>query len=68
MDCNAQGPCDKGKTGGMVPITPSAEDQKMLEDIAQNVVLKRWAKRCGKKCADEWNATIGKIVGMTATE
>ena len=68
MDCNANGPCDKGEPGGMVPVTPTAEDQKMLKDIAQNVVLKRWAKRCGKKCADEWNATIGKIVGMSATE
>ncbi len=68
MDCNAAGPCDKGDPGGMVPITPSADDQKMLKDIAQNVVLKRWAKRCGKACADEWNATIGKVVGMTAAE
>lgn len=68
MDCNANGPCDAGEPGGMVPVTPSAEDQKMLKDIAQNVVLKRWAKRCGKKCADEWNATIGKVVGMTASE
>lgn len=68
MDCNAAGPCDKGEPGGMVPITPSDEDQTMLKDIAQNVVLKRWAKRCGKKCADEWNETIGKVVGMTATE
>lgn len=68
MDCNAAGPCDKGEVGGMVPITPSADDQKMLADIAQNIVLKRWAKRCGKECADEWNATIGKVVGMTASE
>ena len=68
MDCNAQGPCDKGKPGGMVPVTPSAEDQAMLKDIAKNVVLKRWAKRCGKKCADEWSATVGKVGGMTAKE
>jgi len=68
MDCNAAGPCDKGKPGGMVPITPSAADQAKLKDIAQNVVLKRWAKRCGAKCAAEWNATVGKIVGMTASE
>ena len=68
MDCNAAGPCDKGETGGMVPITPSAADQAMLADIAQNVVLKRWAKRCGKACAEEWNSTIGKIVGMKAVE
>jgi len=66
MDCNASGPCDKGEPGGMVPITPSAEDQAMLKDISENFVLKRWAQRCGQTCADEWNATVGAIVGMTA--
>ncbi len=66
MDCNASGPCEKGEPGGMIPITPSAEDQAMLKDISQNFVLKRWAQRCGQACADEWNATVGKIVGMTA--
>ncbi len=66
MDCNASGPCDKGKPGGMVPVTPKGEDQKLLKDIAVNFVLKRWAKRCGKKCAEEWNATIGKVVGLRA--
>jgi len=68
MDCNASGPCDKGEPGGMIPITPSAADQAKLKDIAENVVLKRWAKRCGSACAAEWNDTIGKIVGMTAAE
>ena len=68
MDCNASGPCAKGEPGGMVPIMPTAADQAMLKDIAKNVVLKRWAKRCGKACADEWNATIGKAIGVTASE
>jgi TRAP-type C4-dicarboxylate transport system substrate-binding protein len=68
MDCNASGPCDKGTPGGMVPITPSAADQKLLKDIAENVVIKRWAKRCGKECAAEWTATVGKVVGMSAVD
>lgn len=68
MDCNAAGPCDKGKTGGMVPITPTAADQAMLKEIANEIVVKRWAKRCGAKCTAEWNATIGKVVGITAKE
>ncbi len=68
MDCNAAGPCDKGETGGMVPITPTAADQAMLKKIAQDVVVKRWAKRCGAACTAEWNATVGKVVGITASE
>ena len=56
-----------GEPGGMVPITPTAEDQALLADIVENVVLKRWAERCGAECAAEWNETVGKVVGMTAT-
>ena len=72
MDCNASGPCkDKDgndlPTGGMIPIEPTAKDKAKLKDVVENFVLKRWADRCGtQKCVDEWNATIGKISGMTA--
>jgi TRAP-type C4-dicarboxylate transport system substrate-binding protein len=67
MDCNASGPC-KTPTGGMVPIEPTAADKAKLKSVVENFVLKRWAKRCGtQKCIDEWNATIGKISGMTAS-
>ena len=51
----------------MIPITPSAADQAMIEDIVENVVLKRWAKRCGARCAEEWNAPLGTIVDMPAS-
>ena len=67
MDCNASGPCD-GPVGGMIPIEPTAADKAKLKSIVENFVLKRWAKRCGtQKCVDEWNATIGKLAGVTAS-
>ncbi|MGB7304460.1 MAG: transporter, partial [Burkholderiaceae bacterium] len=66
MDCNAAGPCEKGKPGGMVPIEPSDADKAQLNGIVQDFVLARWAKRCGEACAKEWNETVGKVVGMTA--
>jgi len=73
MDCNASGPCKDPSgtkdlpTGGMIPIEPTDKDKAILKDVVENFVLKRWAKRCGtQKCVDEWNATIGKISGMTA--
>ena len=50
----------------MVGDEDTPADQKKVADIAENFVLKRWAQRCGQKCADEWNATVGKIVGLTA--
>lgn len=68
MNCNASGPCKSGEPGGMVAVEPSAADKAQLESIVNDFVLKRWAKRCGKACADEWNSTVGKVLGMTASE
>lgn len=66
MDCNANGPCPLGEPGGMVPVEASAEDQAQLKSIVQDFVLKRWSKRCGQACAQEWNDTVGKVVGVEA--
>ena len=66
LTCNAAGPCEWGEPGGMTPIEPSAEDQAKLKDIVENFVLKRFAERCGKACAEEWNATMGDIAGVKA--
>lgn len=66
LACNASGPCPWGEPGGMTPIVPSAADQAKLKDIVENFVLKRFADRCGKACAEEWNATMGEIAGVKA--
>jgi TRAP-type C4-dicarboxylate transport system substrate-binding protein len=54
--------CISGKKGKMteVPVT-SADERKRREVLA--VVLKNWQQRCGAKCVDSWNQTIGKIPG-----
>lgn len=52
--------------GGMTLVKPSAEDLKIRDKIANDVVLARWAERCGKECADNWNATAGAVLGMKA--
>ncbi len=66
MDCNASGPCELGEPGGMIPVPPSDADQAKVKDIVENFVLKRFAERCGKACAEEWNSTIGEIAGVKA--
>ena len=66
MDCNAKGPCPFGKPGGMKPVEPSAADTAQLKSIVKDFVLKRFAKRCGKECAEQWNATVGKVAGIQA--
>jgi len=55
-----------GEVGGMTPVAPSSADQAKLKDIVENVVLKRFAERCGRACAEEWNATMGDIAGLKA--
>ena len=60
------GKCRFGETGKIKLVVPNAEDSKKLKQVAQDYVLASWAKRCGAKCVKEWNATIGKVVGLTA--
>lgn len=65
--CGTTGPCPYGEPGGMVPVEFSDEEQDKLKDLVGEYVLNRWAERCGtQQCVDEWNETVGSIVGMTA--
>ena len=50
----------------MTLVEPSAADLALRDTIATDVVLARWAERCGAECADNWNATVGPILGLTA--
>jgi hypothetical protein len=68
MQCNAKGPCPYGEPGGMTPVELNDDDKKLLNKVVTEVVLPRFAKRCGAKCAKEWNATIGKVAGVEAPE
>lgn len=64
------GTCSEGDPGGMKKVEPTAADDAKRKEVLETVVLKRWAERCaekfGEKCIDDWNATIGKIAGVTA--
>lgn len=63
--CNTDGPCSKGDPAGLVAVELN-DDDKARTKKAVGVVLERWAKRCGSKCAAEWNDTIGKVMGYEA--
>ncbi|MEM0991010.1 MAG: TRAP transporter substrate-binding protein [Pseudomonadota bacterium] len=66
LSCIADGECAWGENGGLVPVPMSDDDNVMIKDIVENVVLKRFAERCGRACAEEWNATMGEIAGYKA--
>jgi TRAP-type transport system periplasmic protein len=66
-NCNTgKQPCTMGKLANItiVPVKPAeAETHKKL---VEGAVLAGWAKRCGKECAEEWNSTVGKTLGLRA--
>ena len=51
----------------MTLVQPQAADFTERERVLREFVLKRWAGRCGPECTAEWNATIGKTVGIEAS-
>ncbi|MEM8728758.1 MAG: TRAP transporter substrate-binding protein [Pseudomonadota bacterium] len=67
ISCITGGACDIGEPGSMVLVEPTGEDLAMRDTIATDVVLARWAERCGADCAANWNETVGPILGLTAT-
>ncbi len=66
ISCLTGGKCDIGPGANMKLVKPTAQDLKVRDKIANDVILARWAARCGKDCADNWNDTVGAIVGLKA--
>ncbi len=64
--CLTGGKCDIGETAKMKLVKPTAADLKQRNKVAAEVILARWAERCGKDCAANWNKTVGPVVGMKA--
>ncbi|MBJ7425933.1 MAG: TRAP transporter substrate-binding protein [Ilumatobacteraceae bacterium] len=66
-NCNtSKQPCTMGKLANItiVPVKPAEAEQH--KKLVEGAVLAGWAKRCGSECAKEWNATVGKVVGLQA--
>jgi TRAP-type C4-dicarboxylate transport system substrate-binding protein len=63
--CITGGDCAIGEKGNMTLVTPSEADIAALKPIGQ-VVLDKWAGRCGKDCVDNWNSSVGAVLGLTA--
>ena len=65
--CNTNsGECTYGEPGNMKLVTPSEADLAVREQILEDVIVKRWAERCGADCVKDWNATVGKYIGIEA--
>ena len=66
ISCITGGKCAIGESGTMKLVKPSNDDLAVRDKIANDVILARWAKRCGAECAETWNKTVGSILGLKA--
>jgi hypothetical protein len=67
LDCNlGRDDCRLGVKGSMDLVPVSDADRELLNRVLRDVVVKRWAQRCGMECAAEWNRTIGAAVDIRA--
>lgn len=68
-DCNTGADaCTQPVKGSMKLVVPSAEDQELLKKTLAEVVVPKWAARCSDQCLTDFNETIGKVVGITASK
>lgn len=58
-------PCKYGYKGSMTLVKPSAADLALSKKILASTIMPDWAKRCGPDCVQEWNKSIGPVVGFT---
>lgn len=58
--------CSVGRTGRMLEVAVSAQDERLRQEVFTATVLANWLQRCGPRCADVWNQTIGPVRGVMA--
>ncbi|MCP5016583.1 MAG: TRAP transporter substrate-binding protein [Ketobacter sp.] len=66
LSCLSGNSCSIGELGNMTLVEPSQSDLQIRDQIAVDVILSRWAQRCGPECAANWNKTVGKVLGLRA--
>lgn len=66
LACLSDGPCTIGDNGNMQLTEPSKADLAIRDRLAEQVILPRWAARCGPECAANWNRSVGKLLGLRA--
>lgn len=68
-NCNVgKQPCKNGKLASMVLVPVSDTDQARFKKLVQESVLTGWVKRAGPDAAKEWNNTVGRALGMEASQ
>ncbi|MCY4153615.1 MAG: TRAP transporter substrate-binding protein [Aestuariivita sp.] len=66
VSCNTGGNCVDGNVASMTLIPVQDSDYEKIRQIMNEVVVPRWAARCGPECAVAWNETVGGVLDLTA--
>lgn len=67
MACNrGAASCVGGHKASMVVVPVSPQDERSRQEILATKVLPHWVQRCGPRCAQVWNQTIGPVRGVAA--
>lgn len=66
ISCSIGGACKRGKPGKMTLVEVNDEARAVHARIIREAVVPNWARRCGADCTREWNATVGKALGIAA--
>ncbi|MYN14098.1 transporter [Pusillimonas sp. TS35] len=68
-DCNTgAAACTLPVKGKMTLVEPSDADRELLKKITADTIVPQWAARCSADCVKEWNATVGKVLNVTASK
>ena len=63
--CNTGAPaCSGGRPGRMVVVRATAADDAKRREILVRNVLPAYLKRCGARCSQVWNQTVGSASGV----
>ena len=65
--CNTGGECSAGPSANMTLVPILDEDVELAHKVLLEVVLPKWAERCGAECVQAWNETVGKMVNLEAS-
>jgi TRAP-type C4-dicarboxylate transport system substrate-binding protein len=65
VNCNTgQGECKYGVQGSITLVPVTQADKDLLQSWVPTLSAS-WAKSCGADCVAEWNASMGKAIGMS---
>lgn len=64
ISCNTGGECPYGEPGNMTLVPVTEEDLRLAARLSEEYVLPRWAERTRPDVIEQWNETVGRVLGM----